>query len=418
MLYRGNNIGVFLFFSIFFAVDANTAKNNYHHQSASKLSWLNDNIITVLSNACSKSISPIEKQVPTIGFFSADLKFDGENIKFCEIGNGLYGVPVASYSIINGKKEILYPPYWDLCWLFLKQFNLPIWYIGNDTTNGAKTLHEIGGKRFASINEFKSWYRQYHPAPVKQFRAAVMSDYVGILAYAGSRDFSLFKRFKNDFPNILFVNDFDNLFLRQKDKIHEFFNCNELKAFRPRWKTYPTTYTQKLAKTIKKDIPANFYVIKPSMGRKAEGVVLIPSEQLDAALKSVLHPTTQKDGSLDYKINDWKKKAHAKTFIVEEYIPSKTIYFRGKPYDPTLRAAFVAHYESGKITTTFLSCFWKKPPSSLKDKASLTDKHITKSMLGCKIPAQEVDQKDMQKLTAIFNTMLPALYEKMLLNLK
>ena len=68
------------------------------------------------------------KELPaSISFFSADAKFDGTNLKFCEIGNGLYGVPVPAYALLNNQKAISYPPYWEFLWLFTTQFNIPVW---------------------------------------------------------------------------------------------------------------------------------------------------------------------------------------------------------------------------------------------------------------------------------------------------
>lgn len=385
-------------------------------QIHNKLCWLNSNIITLLNNNSSQPSKTLAQKRPSIGFFSADLKFDGETLKFCEIGNGLYGVPLPSYSIINGKKELLYTPYWDLFWLVLSQFNIPVWYIGNQTTNGAKTLAKMHGLSFANINEFKSFYAQNYPPAPQHFEATKINDYAGILAYAGNRNFLRYKMLKNSFPNVLFVNDFDNLFLRNKDKIHEFFNCNELKDLRPHWKVCPHNYTPELAQKITTEIPAAYYVIKPSIGRKAKGVCMVEKGQLDQALKIILQKNTQQNNS-EYKVSDWGKTKNQTTFIVEEYVPSKTIFYEGKPYDPTLRAAFVVYYEEEKIVATFFSCFWKKPPCSLDDNGSLTDKHITKSMVGCTTPGQEVEPEDLEKLAKLFQILIPKLYEKMLLSL-
>lgn len=407
-----------LFICILTTVLSKTVVTGFpQHLTQKKASWLNSNIIiTLLNNKSLQSSKKLSHKQPCIGFFSADLKFDGKSLKFCEIGNGLYGVPLPSFSIINGTKELLYTPYWDLFWLVLHQFNLPIWYIGKQTTNGVKTLAKIHGQSFANINEFKSFYAQHYPPPPQNFKATKINDYAGILAYAGNRNFLRYKMLKNSFPNIIFVNDFDHLFLRNKDKIHEFFNCDELTDLRPRWKVYPHNYTPDLAQKIKTEIPATHYVIKPSIGRKAQGVFMVEKEQLDQALKTILQKNSRQSNS-EYKINDWGKTTHQTTFIVEEYIPSKTIFFEGKPYDPTLRAAFVVYYEQEKITATLFSCFWKKPPCSLDDNGSLTDKHITKSMVGCSTPGQEVEPQDMEKLQKLFHVIIPAIYEKMVLSL-
>ncbi len=385
-----------------------------------RLSWLNKNIASLLNTESIKYSPTLTRNPPSIGFFSADLKFDGEKLKFCEIGNGLYGVPVPAYSIINEKKELLYTPYWDLFWLFLKQFNLPLLYIGKDATNGIETLHQLGGMVFSDIKKFRTFYTQNYPINSGNFKATKISDFTAIIAYAGARDFDQINKLKADYPNLLFINNFDALFRRQKDKIHEFFNCEELSALRPRWKVYPHSYSSQLAKQIQTDIPTDYYVIKPSIGRKAEGVIMVEKENLDEVLKDIFSTRSiavQAKAETGNKNKDWKKAAHQSTFIVEEYVPSKTIFYEGKPYDPTLRAAFAVYYDQGKIVSTFFSCFWKKPPYSLNDNVSLTEKHLTKSMIGCTTPGQEVDPDDMKKLAQIFNSIVPTIYEKMLLQM-
>ncbi len=406
-----------LFFLLFFSHGLFLACHTFPSPNKNQLSWLNTNIISLLKNNGIKNTKTLSEHTPSIGFFSVDIKFDGENIKICEIGNGLYGVPLPSFSSINGKKEILYTPYWDLFWLFLKQFNLPILYIGKNTTNGAKTLRSVGGKTFKNIDAFRNVFTKNFTQSPTSVKTKKINDYSAILAYGGARNFGQINQLKKDFPNILFVNNFDALFHRQKDKIHEFFNCDELSFLRPRWTVYPHRYTATLAQIIQQDIPADYYILKPAMGRKAQGVVMIEKQHLDAALKNILQKTALNPTD-NYKKEDWKKTLHQSTFIVEEYAPSKTIYHKDKPYDPTLRAVFAVYYDSGKIGWNFFSCFWKKPPYSLNENVSLTDKHITKSMIGCTEPGQEVEPKDMEKLKQIFDAIIPVMYEKMLLGMK
>ena len=101
---------------------------------------------------------------PSISFFSADAKFDGEHLKFCELGNGLYGVICPVYGLLKEQKAILYPPYWEFLWLYASQFNIPVWCIRyNNAHIAEKTLQKLGGKIFRNIEEFEKYLETNYP---------------------------------------------------------------------------------------------------------------------------------------------------------------------------------------------------------------------------------------------------------------
>ncbi|MFH1831303.1 MAG: hypothetical protein ABH827_00730 [bacterium] len=412
MKYKNINVNLFLFalstlffFGLCHGTNKNAHKNTKKILTKNKFPGNNNKKVLTLLNQTSEKI--VDKKLPpSIGFFSADLKYDGKIVKFCEIGNGLYGVPLPAYTIIDGQKELLYTPYWDLFWHFLAQFNLPILYVGNKATNSATLLNKtFGGKLFTNISELETFCEQNF-VPTPNFKATKITDHSAILAYAGSRCIEKIENFKKKYPNILFVNNFDALYKRQKEKIHGFFNCPELQTLRPRWKAYQALWTPTLAAQIKKELPCKLYVIKPSIGHSAVGVTLVEKEKLDDMLKVLLK-------------NQNYKQAHKKEtpmFVVEEFVTSKTIMIDKKTYDPTLRAAFAIYCDDGKIISTFFSCFWKIPPYSLSDNVPLTKKHITASMIGCSKPGDPVGPQCMGELLDIFDAILPTVYEKMLLS--
>ena len=126
---------------------------------------------------------------PSLSFFSADAKFDGEHLKFCELGNGLYGVIYPVYGLLKDEKAILYPPYWEFLWLYASQFNIPVWCITYKKTNMAyKTLQRLGGKIFNNIEEFEKYLEiiitseKFITKKPKSIEA-----HIGILAYNGPR---------------------------------------------------------------------------------------------------------------------------------------------------------------------------------------------------------------------------------------
>lgn len=358
---------------------------------------------------------------PSISLFSADAKFDGEHLKFCELGNGLYGVPVPAYALLNNQKAVLYPPYWEFLWLYASQFNIPVWCITYKKRNVAyKTLKKLGGEIFDSIEEFEQFLQYNYPSESKiKFNPKTIQEHVGILAYAGARiSNDKLEEFKARHPGILFVNDFSALYQRRKDKIHEIFNDNFLSQFRPSWGVYPAKYSVKLIEQIKQEIGSNLYIIKPIVGRQAQGVMLVDEKNLDSTLKTIL----KTNNSNKFKNKNNKKKSHSfdwqdyeyDKFIVEEFVESKQVLKDNKPYDPTLRLGLILSQNNGKISVNVITAFWKFPPKSLKDRCDLQEKHVTKPMVGTHDPAQNVDAADMAKIRAILNSMLPELYIKIL----
>jgi len=360
--------------------------------------------------------------LPTsISLFSADAKFDGEHLKFCELGNGLYGVPVPAYALLNNQKAVLYPPYWEFLWLYASQFNIPVWCITYKKRNVAyKTLQRLGGKAFDDIEEFEKYLKTNYPEEIliKEIPNKI-ENFTGILAYAGSRiSNDKLEEFKARHPGILFVNDFSALYQRRKDKIHEIFNDNFLSQFRPRWGVYPARYSSNLVEQIKHEIRSKLYIIKPIVGRQARGVMLVDEKNLDSILKSIL----KSNKSNKFKNKNNKKKSHSfdwqdyeyDNFIVEEFVESKQVFKDNQPYDPTLRLGLILSQDKGKISVNVITAFWKFPPKSLKDRCDLQEKHVTKPMVGAHDPAQNVDAADMTKIRAILNGMLPELYVKIL----
>lgn len=378
--------------------------------------------LSILDEAIVIKSDSYSKLPPSISFFSADAKFDGEHLKFCELGNGLYGVPVPAYTLLSGQKAILYPPYWEFLWLYASQFNIPVWCIKHSKAHVAeKTLKKLGGKIFNSIEEFEKFLQIHYPSESNiKNKHKIIQEHIGILAYAGTRIKSdKLEEFKTRHPGILFINDFSALYQRRKDKIHAVFNNDDfLNQFRPRWGVYSTKYSEKLVDQIKNEIKSDLYIIKPIVGRQARGVMLVEEKNLNSTLKNILekiNPNNLKNTKEKSHTFNWQDYEYDK-FIVEEFIESKHISKDSKPYDPTLRLGFIISQNNGEISVNIITAFWKFPPNSLSDRGTPQAKHVTKPMVGAHDPALNVDANDMHKIRLILNSMLPKLYEKMISN--
>ncbi len=408
----------FLLVIVFYStIDAVTIPNKF--DDVSNLS--NKLFLSVLNQTVEVESNSYSNLQPSISFFSADAKFDGEHLKFCELGNGLYGVPVPAYALLNEQKAVLYPPYWEILWLYASQFNIPVWCITYKKRNVAyKTLQKLGGKAFDDIEEFEEYLKINYPEEklIKETPDKI-ENFIGILAYAGARiSNDKLEEFKARHPGILFVNDFPALYQRRKDKIHEIFNDKFLSQFRPRWGVYPAKYSEKLVEQIKHEIGSKFYIIKPTVGRQARGVMLVDEKNLDTTLKNIF----KNNKSNKFKNKNNKKKSTSfdwqdyeyDNFIVEEFVESKNVFKDNKPYDPTLRLGLILSQNKDKISVNVITAFWKFPPKSLNDRCDLQEKHVTKPMVGAHDPALNVDASDLTKIREILNTMLPELYVKIL----
>jgi hypothetical protein len=373
--------------------------------------------LSVLDQTIKIKSDSYKKLPPSISFFSADTKFDGKHLKFCEVGNGLYGVIYPVYGLLEEKKAILYPPYWEFLWIFACKFNIPIWCIRHDYARIAEqTLHALGGEIFDNIESFENYLSINYPQEkLITEKPKSIESHVGILAYGGPRieNYKL-EAFKAAHPGILFINDFPWLYQRRKDKIHEVFNDDFLKQFRPAWGIYPTQYSETLLKQIKNEIKSPLYIIKPLVGRQSRGIILVDEKNLDLTLKTIFKKTPRhKNKKKKMAKFDWETYEYDK-FIIEEFITSKQIIKNGKPYDPTLRLGFIIIQNNGKISINVINAFWKFPPKSLTDNCELTEKHVTKSLIGIKEPALNADTQDLKQIRTILNNMLPKLYEKLL----
>lgn len=405
----------FLFIILIAHATANAVRVPNKFDDLSNLS--NKLFLSVLDQTISIKSDSYKNLPPSFSFFSADAKFDGKNLKFCEIGNGLYGVIYPVYGLLEGEKAVLYPPYWEFLWIFASKLKIPVWCIKHDHALIAEhTLQALGGKIFDSIESFEDYLSINYPQEklIKEKPKSIESC-VGILAYGGERvENDKLEKFKATHPGILFINDLPWLYQRRKDKIHEVFNDDFLSQFRPTWGVYPAKYSENLSKQIKKEIKSPFYVIKPLVGRQSRGVILVDEKNLDSTLKKIFKkiPAYKKSKKINSRF-DWGNYEYDK-FIVEEFIESKQIFKNEKPYDPTLRLGFIIILNNGEMSINVINAFWKFPPKSLTDDCDLTEKHITKSLIGIKEPALNADAQDLIQVRNILNSMLPKLYEKLM----
>src|SRR5579872_2155697 len=109
------------------------------------------NILSLLDDTLEVDVKKnklVSRDLPAdISFLFADLKFTGDQIKICEFGGIMAGVHDTQV-MVNNKEETVVSPYWSLFWHYLKQYNTPIWYVGDKMPAITKELFAVDGQYF------------------------------------------------------------------------------------------------------------------------------------------------------------------------------------------------------------------------------------------------------------------------------
>lgn len=360
---------------------------------------------------------------PSIAYCCADIKYNKGSLKICEI-NPIPGIATSKYNlVIDDKKYVVYSPFWKAFWHYVKQFDIPVWFVG--------PVYKPEALEFDSFFEQNYTYHKNldelanDPLFIKQSKKNVtdkqaLSNYGGLIIYTSSFGADLLKanaivdKFKQYYPNFLWLNDISKWFTGDKELMSRIFLSPQLQQFKPRWKSYTKNYSPDFASKIINDFDANMYVIKPTNGTWSGGVTIVPKNDLDATLE-LLFDSAQKNKKTGEKNLDYWKTDNNETFIVEEFIQSQTLTINGNDYNPTLRLAFIVTQERNTISMTLLGGGWKTPQIPLNQEGDLARKHITLGLPG-EYCGQTIDPEDFAMMQTIMNTAGPKIYAEMLKN--
>lgn len=255
--------------------------------------------------------------------------------------------------------------------------------------------------------------RPVNPSSINSYSGIVYGDFSSI------RDFSLYQK---AYPGILFINMATMSYLQDKYLMNELFEHNgELKQYKADWRLYPKKYTPYLSAKIQKDLPSDFYVIKPRTQALANGVIVGARHDLDTILKIILNPSSSLEKSPDKRFSYWEKNKDD-TFLIEKFYKSDYIRVRhpltdkdakgyGYHYDATMRIAFILQDDKGKITYHSLGGLWILPNKALEEKGTLNEKRISHSESPFFRP---VDPTLLQEVDAQMKKLMLLLYDKML----
>lgn len=380
-------------------------------------------IASILKRTVTVQLDSSITNQPSIAYCCADIKYNKGTLKICEI-NPVPGIATSKYNlIIDDKKYVVYSPFWKAFWHFVKQFDIPIWFVG--------PVYKPEALEFDSFFEQNYTYHKNldelanDPLFIKQSKKKVtdkqaLSNYSGLIIYTSSFGADLLKanaivdKFKQYYPNFLWLNDISKWFTSDKELMSRIFLEPDLQQFKPRWKAYTKNYTPDFASKIISDFDCTMYVFKPTNSTWSTGVTIVPQNDLDATLK-LLFDSTQKNKKTGKKNLDYWKTDKNETFIIEEFIQSQTLTINSNDYNPTLRLAFVVTHEHNTISMTLLGGGWKTPQIPLNNEGDLIRKHITLGLPG-EYCGQTIDPEDFAMMQTIMNTAGPKIYTEMLKN--
>jgi hypothetical protein len=325
-----------------------------------------------------------------LSFCIADLKFDGEKIKICELGQA-FGSTFKGYNKIYGQGQM-----WAKFWQLMSSLNYPLWLFGSSYLKkefAPAIFEKVGGHTARTLNELK-------PSSPKF-----------ILIVREKND--AFRTIKQHYPECIILDAATKKFVSNKYETGRLFEDQNIASYKPQFTLVPKNYAPQLAYEIIQKISSPLLVVKPINASLGRGIVIVEPEKLDAILRIVLKqkPTStyqQDTQSLSYWTSDREK-----FFIVEEFVASKIIYTDNKPYDPTMRVAFVLFNNEGSLQINFLDAYWKLPSQALNENGSITQLHKShiESDKQCSTP---VDAHDFEVVKEQLSLLLSSLYLKML----
>ncbi len=351
-----------------------------------------------------------------IEFCIADIKYNDKELKILEFGGG----PRSGF---DGYDNLFgFGAMWTEFWKYLAQFNRPMWYMktprGEPWTSfiAAKTFASLGGRFALGPDEAVRLIAQDGEASFD----GVFPNYNGIfLVNKRMQEFGpIYDELKKKFPSAIFINEAANNFIFNKSKTDRLFRDLELRQYRPKsmvcLKRYDATLAQKIINTIKSDM----FVIKPLNAQYGKGIIFVKKEELDSMLKTILIEVKKQQVKVPLieSIVYWQDDTNSR-FMIEEYVPSKTVESEGKMYDATLRAIFTMHCLNRRISITLLGAYWKLPAYGLGDAASLNEVHQS-HQYDRAIFSTAVDPTDMERIRSLLTVALTRVYAKMITQTK
>lgn len=363
-------------------------------------------------------ISAEQKYPVDISYMVADIKYSQEHgVKICEVQHGALSAVRGDLYLSGGDGAI--PP---MIADFFTRFGQQKWTAGFVYPPLQRSL---AAKKWHIAPSFETVLRD--PAFL-ECAAKLPIDPFSIASYAGIvyADFDVMRNFsfyRKTYPGILFLNAPTFPYWQDKYKMNALFDLNdELKQYKTDWRLYPKKYDPQLSALIQKDMPSEFYVIKPRGEFSGHGVIIVAREDLESALQMILKNPASLAKHADKKYEFWSHNKED-TFIIEKYYRSDYFCFpvpligdaldgiEEYHYDGTIRFVFILQYEQGIMTYHGMGGFWKFPPKALEQEGPLNEKRLS-----CGKPPlySALDSATLMEVNAQLEKAMLLLYEIML----
>ena len=342
-------------------------------------------------------------------FSIVDLKLTDDNeIKILEFGQGMSsgfsGLKIATNE--------------DVLSLLVEQANKP--NLPSLLVNNIPADQDI----LANEPSVQQNLRDNLPAPLGEFNLKKLASYRAM--YAGMLLAPCDER-------VLLMDDINlNFAFQHKGLSHEGFEESKKLAARPHTLRFSRHYLPTLADTIKEQMPnVKQFVLKVPELTGGKGVIIATDNELDSILSVLLAPENEeviaqvtynyicsianqftpaelkaKAQSKLLSFVDWKH-SQSEYFMVEEYVKNKPVHYKDKPYDATMRVAFLLVRDEEKVTCEPFAYYWKLPPQPITHVGELRDKTVS-SFSATHRAAVAVSQADKEVVATQIREVLPS----------
>lgn len=357
-----------------------------------------------------------------ISYLVADFKYSQEHgLKICEVQHGALSA-LNGDIFVAGENGTITPKFSD----FFSQIPTNKWVAGLSKLPMRIRLHKDGWGLYRSFSMLTKNSTFHHASRNHPEDPSSIDSYSGIV-YATTEIARDYKRYRNAYPGIIFMDAATVPYWIDKYKMNLLFDQNALLSeCKAEWKLYPRRYDAFLSKRIQEDLPSELYVIKPRGAFKGNGVIIVASDELDEVLKTILEPTSQLKNHSNKHYSYWGKNRDT-TFLVEKFYRSDYLNFsdrlsndadalpsqneEGYHYDATMRIAFILMYDKGQMSYQFLGGYWKLPSKALEENGTHNEKRIS-----CGFPPfyRAVDPEILDEANAQLKVAMLLLYDIML----
>lgn len=306
-----------------------------------------------------------------ITYLVADFKYNSrDNIKICEVQHGSLSILPGDYYLASINDN--YDTITNNIAKYFNQYTIKKYLVGTVYKPFKKILKQNNFEYWHSMRSLLNDSNFIENSKKMPLNHDNINTYSAIVFTTHEVNIDI-----NEYPGIIFI-DMVSLYYREnKYRMNSLFN-EELSEHKADWKIYPTQYNASLATTIKSDIVAKTYIIKPISEYLGTGVIIIDSDNLDSILKILFDKERMIDSTnyLDERYKYWLDTKD-EFFIIEKYYESDHICVDNKMYDATIRMVFMLTCNNNCKTCDVMGGYWKLPPKSIDNGCDIHEKHIS-----------------------------------------